>query len=272
MEQDTVKKEKYRVEQCSPKIKISIYKIIAYFTIYTIAGFLIETIFALIVYGKLESRQGFLYGPFCPIYGVGAVVMILTLKNLKNKIHTLFLGGFVVGGAVEYLISLFGEYIMNVKWWDYSDRFLNINGRICVAYCFFWGFLSVYLLKILNPKVDKFIDYIKSKFNINTLKRITIITAIILAIDTIITTMAVNAFTARTIVENNMEAKNQVFYEKIYFFYHENDNIKNFVDKYWNEYLMIKIFPNLKITLADDTDVLVQNYYKHVKPYYLKLR
>lgn len=273
MVQDKVKEKRYSSEHNMPvKRKISIYRIIAYFTIYTIVGFFIETIFALIVYGKLESRQGFLYGPFCPIYGVGAVVMILTLKNLKNKIHTLFIGGFIVGGAVEYLISLFGEYVMNVKWWDYSDRFLNINGRICIAYCFFWGFLSVYLLKILNPKVDKFINNVKEKFDIKVLKKITIITAIILGIDTVITALAVNAFTARTIIENNLEAKNQVFYENIYDLYQRNEKTRNFVNKYWNEYLIIKIFPNLKITLADDTDVLVQNYYKHVKPYYLKLR
>lgn len=273
MKQENTQMERYKDGQ--DKIinkQMNIYRIIAYFTIYTIAGYIIETIFALLVYGKLESRQGFLYGPFCPIYGVGAVIMILILSKLKNNVHKLFISGFFVGGAIEYLISFFGEYVMNVKWWDYSDKFLNINGRICVSYCFFWGVLSVYLIKVLNPQVDKLIDKIKSKFDINYLKKITIITAIIMIIDTIITTLAVNAFTARTIVENNLEAKNQVLYESIYNHYHENKTIRDFVDKYWNEYLIIKIFPNLKITLADDTDVLARSYYKHVKPYYLKLR
>lgn len=273
MEQQDIKNENItNKEQLSKKRKIGIYRIIAYFTIYSIVGFIIETLFALIVYGKLESRQGFLYGPFCPIYGVGAVAMILALKNLKNKVHTLFISGFIVGGAVEYLISLFGELVMNVKWWDYSDKFLNLNGRICIAYCFFWGFLAVYLLKVLNPQVDKLINKTKERFNLNLLKKITIITAIILAIDTVFTAIAVNTLNAKTIVENNLQAKNQAFYERVYNYYNNNETVKRFFDKYWSEYLVIKIFPNLKITLADDTDVMVQNYYKYVQPYYLKLR
>lgn len=144
--------------------KINIYRILAYFIIYSIVGFIVETLYALVVYGTLESRQGFLYGPFCPIYGVGALAIILTLKNLQLDVHKLFIGGFLVGGVTEYLVSLIGEYVLNVNWWDYSDRFLNINGRVCFAFCCFWGVLTVYLLKVLNPHIDKIIDKIKAKY------------------------------------------------------------------------------------------------------------
>lgn len=75
---------------------ISIWRILAYFIIYSFIGFLIETIYAFVVYGVIESRQSFLYGPFCSIYGVGAVVMICALQKVKDKTHTLFAGGFVV--------------------------------------------------------------------------------------------------------------------------------------------------------------------------------
>lgn len=75
---------------------ISIWRILGYFIIYSFIGYLIETTYALVLYGVVESRQSFLYGPFCSIYGVGAVVMICALQKVKNSTHRLFLGGFVV--------------------------------------------------------------------------------------------------------------------------------------------------------------------------------
>ncbi len=77
---------------------ISIWRIFAYFIIYSVIGYLIETTYALVIYGVVESRQSFLYGPFCSIYGVGAVIMICALQKVKENGngHTLFLGGFVV--------------------------------------------------------------------------------------------------------------------------------------------------------------------------------
>ena len=65
--------------------KINIYRILAYFIIYSIVGFIVETLYALVVYGTLESRQGFLYGPFCPIYGLGGVVMAVFLQYFKKN-------------------------------------------------------------------------------------------------------------------------------------------------------------------------------------------
>ena len=96
--------------------KTSIWSVFAYFIIYSFLGFIIETIFALLNYGVFESRQSFLYGPFCSIYGVGAVVIILSLryKFFKNN-YTLFAGGFIVGSIVEYTVSFFGEMLLNVN-------------------------------------------------------------------------------------------------------------------------------------------------------------
>ena len=91
---------------------------------------MIETVYGIITKGVWESRQSFLYGPFCGIYGVGAVVMILSLQYFNQNNNRLFIGGFIVGSIVEYVVSLFGEYVLNTKWWDYSNMPLNINGRI----------------------------------------------------------------------------------------------------------------------------------------------
>ena len=117
---------------------ITIWRICAYFIIYSVVGFIIETLFAIVFHNVFESRQSFLYGPFCSIYGVGAVVMILFLNKYFNKNnHILFVGGFIIGSVVAYVLSLIGEILLNVRWWDYSDRFLNINGRICFLYSLF---------------------------------------------------------------------------------------------------------------------------------------
>lgn len=117
---------------------MSIWRVLAYFIIYSILGYLIETLFGLVTKGVIESRQSFLYGPFCAIYGLGAVIMIGLLQYFKKNNFTLFFGGFLIGSVVEYLVSLFGEMMLHVKWWDYSNMPLNINGRICVYFSIFW--------------------------------------------------------------------------------------------------------------------------------------
>ena len=108
----------------------SIWRILAYFIIYSILGYIIETVYGIITKGVWESRQSFLYGPFCGIYGVGAVVMILSLQYFNQNNNRLFIGGFIVGSIVEYLVSLFGEIILNTKWWDYSNMPLILHRAI----------------------------------------------------------------------------------------------------------------------------------------------
>ena len=135
----------------------------AYFIIYSVLGSIVETLFGLVTKGVIESRQSFLYGPFCAIYGLGAVIMILGLQRFNKNNYTLFFGGFVIGSIVEYVISLIGEIIFNIKWWDYSSMAFNINGRVCIAFSFFWGVLAIYLMSHLNPLVDKFLDKISPK-------------------------------------------------------------------------------------------------------------
>ena len=101
------KKLKKEIEFIAPP-KMKLWEVLAYFIIYSVAGYIIETIFALVRYGVLESRQSFLYGPFCSIYGIGAVIMIIFLRYFMKNRMTLFVGGFLIGSVTEYLISLIG--------------------------------------------------------------------------------------------------------------------------------------------------------------------
>ena len=123
---------------------LTVWRILAYFIVYSVVGYIIETIFGIVTKGVWESRQSFLYGPFCSIYGLGAAIMIMFLHKYGKKYNSLFIGGFILGSVIEYLVSLFGEMMLHVKWWDYSDMPLNINGRICVYFSLFWGFLAIY--------------------------------------------------------------------------------------------------------------------------------
>ncbi len=142
---------------------VKIWRIMMYLVIYSFLGFCLETVYGLLTKGVIESRQSFLYGPFCGIYGIGAVIMVLLLQYFKKNNYTLFFGGYLIGSAIEYLVSLFGEMILHVKWWDYSNDPFNINGRICLFYSIAWGLLAIYLVKHLHPMIDNFIDKHKNK-------------------------------------------------------------------------------------------------------------
>lgn len=250
---------------------ISIWRLLAYFIIYSFIGFVIETLFALFMYNVLESRQSFLYGPFCGIYGVGAVIMIMFLNKYFNKNnHILFLGGFIVGSVVEYLISLIGEMMLNVRWWDYSNRFLNINGRICLLYSIFWGLLAIYLMRVINPRVDKLINWLKTKININVAKTLTLITTILLFIDCVASGFAISFCLIRKSVENNLNIANKKqtieAYNKIY----GNEKLKEFIYKYWNDEKMVLTYPNLTLKLEDGKIMYVKDLTPEIKPYYHK--
>jgi len=250
--------------------KISIWRILAYFIIYSFLGYIIETLFALINYNVLESRKSFLYGPFCGIYGLGGVVLILSLKYFKKNNYTLFLGGFLVGGALEYIISYIGEVMFDARWWDYSDRFLNINGRICLLYSLFWGILALILMRIINPQVDKFIDDIKKMIKPKPLKIIVCIGTVFMLINALVSTMAMNLFLMRMSVEHDLNIKNKEKtieqYNKIY----GDSETSEFIHKYWGNKKMIKTYPNVTIQLEDGKVVYVKNLLPEIQPYMYK--
>lgn len=263
------KKEKEHIKICG----ISIWRILAYFVVYSVAGFIIETIFGLLTKGVLESRKSFLYGPFCSIYGLGAVLMILPLQKYKKNNYTLFFAGFFIGSIIEYMVSLAGELIFHIKWWDYSDQMFNINGRICVLFSLFWGLLAIYLMSDINPRIDKFIDFVKSKIPANYMKTVIIFSILFLSFDLGITVYALQMFSVRIIHENNLNVSNKqlmdTLYEKIYV---NDQKQKDFIYKFFDNEKMIKTFPNIKIEDVDGNILFFRDYVKDIKPYYYNFR
>ena len=249
---------------------VSIWRIFAYFIIYSVIGYIIETVFGMVTKGVIESRQSFLYGPFCAIYGLGAVVMILSLKYFNKNHNTLFVGGFIVGSIVEYIVSWYGDVFLNVKWWDYSNMPLNINGRICVFFSLFWGFLAIYLMGYANPRVDKLINKIKSKISINKLKIITTIIILFMAVDCIITGIAIKLFMIRKVHEYDLKVSNKQEIEEAYSVIYKNDKIDEFIMRYFGDKKMIKTFPNLKTQDENGNMLYFDCYVGDIKPYYYK--
>lgn len=241
--------------------------LLAYFIIYSIVGFIIETIFGILTKGVLESRKSFIIGPFCSIYGLEAVIMILALQKFKKNNYTLFFGGFLVGSIIEYVVSLIGETIFHVVWWDYSDMAFNINGRICVAFSMFWGILAIYLITHFNPKVDKFLE----KFSYKQLKKAVIIIMIFLMIDMVITGIGLKVFFVRLLSENKVQLNIEEKYIDKYIEQYKNMPMKSLVDKIFSNKEMLKTFPNLKITNKDGNVVLIRDILSDINPYYLKV-
>ena len=250
---------------------ISIWRIFAYFIVYSILGYIIETLFGIVTKGVWESRKSFLYGPFCAIYGLGAVIMIVFLHKYRKQYNTLFVSGFIIGSIVEYLVSLIGEMILHVKWWDYSDMPLNINGRICVYFSIFWGFLSIYLICSVNPKVDRFIDWIKSKFSLKLLKTLTLTTIIVLFIDCVITGIAVNFFLIRMKVENNLDVPEKEMITQIYDEIYNNEKLSKFIYKYFDNKTILRAFPNLKVQDVNGNIIYMDSLLPDIQPYYFKV-
>ena len=249
---------------------LSIWRILAYFIIYSFAGFIIETLFGLFTKGVIESRKSFLYGPFCSIYGLGAIIMILFLQYFKKNRITLFFGGFVIGSITEYLVSLIGELILHVKWWDYSNLPLNIDGRICFYYSIFWGILAIFLMKAIQPQVRKLMAFILRKLNISTVRTIILILTIFIAIDCIISAYAINMFRIRMIAINNLnvahkdeiiELNSKLNKSKIHSF---------LIHYFFNDKKMIRTYPNLKQEELDGTIVYFKDLLPDIKPYYYK--
>lgn len=139
----------------------------------SILGWIMEEIVCSIGERKIINR-GFLIGPYCPIYGVGAV-LILLLKGITNY-YLIFILSLLLCSAIEYLVSFIMELVFKVRWWDYSDEPFNINGRICLKNAIAFGILGVLLIGYILPLFNKVINSFNNK---------TLIAVIILVITTI---------------------------------------------------------------------------------------
>ncbi len=245
----------------------TIIQIFAYFIIYSVIGFIIETIFGFLTKGVIESRKSFIYGPFCAIYGIGAVVMLMGLQRFKKNNYTLFIGGFIIGSIIEYVVSLVGELLFDIKWWDYSNVPFNIGGRVCVWFSLFWGLLAIYLVTHIHPKVDNFLEKIPKRI----LKSTTIILIVLLFLDFLITCFALKMFYVRLVNDYDLDIKGVDKYLEKYTELYENPNVKKFVDTHFSNEKMLKTFPNIKVTQNNGNIIWICDILVDIQPYYIRV-
>lgn len=136
--------------------------IILLFFVYAFAGWCIEVILKYIQYHRFINR-GFLTGPVCPIYGCGAVLITVVIGNLasvESGLVMTFALSFVICGVVEYLTSLVLEKIFHARWWDYSQKPMNLHGRVWIGNLLLFGLGGVAIIHILNPVIYKVLGLI----------------------------------------------------------------------------------------------------------------
>ena len=129
-------------------IDIRIYFLL--FLAYSVIGWCLEVVGKLIEQKKFINR-GFLVGPYCPIYGTGGILITFLLKKYIPDPFALFVMAILLCGTLEYLTSYFMEKIYHARWWDYSQRKFNINGRVCLNTIIPFGLLGMFIMYISNP-------------------------------------------------------------------------------------------------------------------------
>ena len=151
------------------------------FIIYSFIGWVVEVIDTYIIKRKFVNR-GFLIGPYCPIYGYGSILMIIFLNKYLQDPIALFVMAVFICSILEYFTSYIMEKLFKARWWDYSNRKFNINGRICLETLIPFGIGGCFIMYILNP----FIVSILNIINFKILNILTILLFIIFIIDNIV--------------------------------------------------------------------------------------
>ena len=153
---------------------------------------------------KKIINTGFLKGPFCPIYGIGATIMFLFLEEFENKPIFLFFISIIILTAWEYAVGVFLEKVFHTKYWDYSDHKFNFQGRICFTNSICWGVLGVLFVKYIHP----FVQGIMKQINTELLNYIMAIFFTVFVIDTIASIIHVKNI--KSTLENIEKINNEI--------------------------------------------------------------
>ncbi len=135
----------------------NIYQAVWIFIIYAFLGWCSEVAFAAVNKGKFVNR-GFLNGPVCPIYGVGMLIVVLCLWNLRDRPLLLFLGSALLTTALEFVTGFVLERFFHDKWWDYSDMPFNIKGYVCLKFTILWGLAASFIIGAIHRFIYMLIE------------------------------------------------------------------------------------------------------------------
>ena len=183
------------------------------FIIYSFIGWVMEVFYCYFENKKLTNR-GFLIGPICPIYGVGSILIITLLNYYAKEPVALFFLAIVICSILEYFTSYVLEKVFKVRWWDYSHKKFNINGRICLETMIPFGIIGVCLVYFINP----FFLNILNMVNSTILGIIFYLILLVFIADCIISLKVISSIKVITsnIVKDNTDEVNKKIKEKIF--------------------------------------------------------
>ena len=249
------------------------FHILVYFVIYSFLGWVLESIVRTICERKIINT-GFLIGPFCPIYGFGAIIMILFLDKFKNNMLLLFFISIIALTLWEYIVGVLLEKLFHTKYWDYSDYKFNYKGRICLTNSIAWGILGVLFINYIHPFIIQILNYIDFIYVAISAS----IIALILLIDAIISVIKVKKIksTLEKIEAINEQIKQKLSELKDKEKISANDNIQKLINDlktrrdrrmrhlYRRAYRLKKAFP--AINTKEFTEILNKKIeFKHKK-------
>ncbi len=217
---------------------MSLYSFFFYFLlfiIYSIAGWLMEVIAVGIEKRKFINR-GFFIGPYCPIYGFSALIMLFLFKDYKNDPFVLFIMTAFVCTFFEYVTSFIMEKLFKARWWDYSHKTFNINGRVCLENSVIFGILGLALITVINP----FVMDLLSKVSNGLVIYISSILLIAFIVDNIVSFNIISKFksTATSVIKDNTEEISEKIREIL--------KKKSILSR-----RLVNAFPNVKAILPD---------------------
>lgn len=201
------------------------YKLFWLFLLGSMFGDFFETIFCRLKAGVWMSRSSLVYGPFSIVWGIGCMMLTAFLYQYRNKSDRyLFFYGTVVGGTYEYACSVLSELLFGTVFWDYSKMPFNLGGRINLLYCFFWGIVAVFWLKVIYPLLSEWIEKIPTWLG----PGLTWFLILFMIMNLAISGLAMDRYAKR---QNGLEASNQ--FEKV-------------LDQRFSDERMRRIYPNAK--------------------------
>lgn len=203
------------------------HKLVWLFFLGAFLGDITETIWCYVTVGKLMSRSSVIYGPFSVVWGLAVVMLTLLLDRYKDKPDRyIFIFGTVVGGAYEYICSVFTELVFGTVFWDYSHIPFNLGGRINLLFCFFWGIAALIWLKFVYPFLSRLIERVPKRVG----TWMSWLFIVFMVCNMAVSALALARYSDRTAgkpAENVLE---------------------RFLDEHYTDERMEKIYPNAKMT------------------------
>ena len=178
------------------------YELVWIFIIYAFLGWCTEVSYAALDRGIFVNR-GFLNGPYCPIYGLGVVIVVTILTPLQDNLLLLFFGSFLLTSVLEYITGFLLEKVFHDRWWDYSNKPFNLHGYVCLKFSIYWGLACTFIMKVIHPIIYRGITWIPHTLGVVLL----VIFMTVFIVDCCITVSTILKFNKRLKLMDEMAEK-----------------------------------------------------------------